>query len=144
MTERMALAEAAPEAYRSMLRTGQIIAGGPLDRRLQELVKIRASQINGCAFCVDAHTAQTRAEGEDERRIHHLTVWAESPLYSGAERAALAYTEAATRREDVDDELWKALTEHFTEAERGSLVMLVALINALNLMARPLRKTLPT
>ncbi|MES9541106.1 carboxymuconolactone decarboxylase family protein [Actinomadura sp. NPDC000600] len=135
---RMLLQEASPEVHAGFMKIAAVIRRGPLDHRVQELVKIRASQLNGCAFCVDRHTGDARAAGEDERRIHHLTVWRESPLYSDAERAALGYTEAVTRREPVSDELWETLRKHYPERELGDLAGLVSLINALNLFGVPL------
>ncbi|QFG25700.1 carboxymuconolactone decarboxylase family protein [Actinomadura sp. WMMB 499] len=136
---RMLLKDASPEVYRGIIGTAGAIHEGPLDRTVQELIKLRASQLNGCAFCVDTHSRDARRNGEREERLHHLTVWRESPLYTGAERAALAYTETATRREPVTDEMWETLRKHFPDdREAGDLVGLVAIINALNLIGVPL------
>ncbi|WP_242614197.1 carboxymuconolactone decarboxylase family protein [Actinomadura roseirufa] len=135
----MLLQEATPEVYKGFIGIAGLIRKGPLDHRLQELIKIRASQLNGCAFCVDIHIGDARRQGEPEDRIHHLTVWRKSHLYDEAERAALAYTEAVTRREPVTDAMWDTLREHFPDdRELGDLVALVSLINALNLFGVPL------
>ncbi|WP_242901699.1 carboxymuconolactone decarboxylase family protein [Actinomadura terrae] len=137
---RMLMQEATPEVYSGFMNIGRLIRQGPLDGKVQELIKIRASQLNGCAYCVDAHIRDARAKGEPEERMHHLTIWRKSYLYTEAERAALAYTEAVTLREPVSDELWEELCKHYPDArERGDLVGLVSLINALNLFGVPLR-----
>ncbi|TDD62249.1 carboxymuconolactone decarboxylase family protein [Actinomadura rubrisoli] len=137
---RMLLQEASPEVYKGFIDIALLIRKGPLDPSVQELIKIRASQLNGCAFCVDVHTRDARKLGEPEERMYHLTIWRESHLYSEPERAALAYTEAVTRREPVSDELWETLRKHFPdERELGDLVALVSLINALNLFGVPLK-----
>jgi AhpD family alkylhydroperoxidase len=141
---RLLMQEATPEVYRGFMTIAGHIHRGPLARPTQELIKIRASQLNGCAFCVDRHTRDFRALGEPEERLHHLTVWRESPLYTDAERAALAYTEAATRREPVSDEVWETLRKHYPDdREAGDLVALVSLINALNLFGVPLHMKPP-
>ena len=118
---------------------------GPLDATVRELVKIRASQLNGCAYCVDMHTAEARGLGELEHRLHQVAVWRESNVFTAAERAALAYTDEATRLGDegVTDEVWDELTGHYEPAELGHLVAQVALINAFNRIAVPLRTPPP-
>ncbi|WP_242890350.1 carboxymuconolactone decarboxylase family protein [Actinomadura litoris] len=137
---RMLMQEATPEVYSGFMNLGRLIRQGPLDGRVQELIKIRASQLNGCAYCVDVHIRDARAKGDTEERMHHTTIWRNSYLYTEAERAALAYTEAVTRREPVSDELWDELCKHYPDPrERGDLVALVSLINALNLFGVPLR-----
>ncbi|HZG03073.1 MAG TPA: carboxymuconolactone decarboxylase family protein [Streptomyces sp.] len=139
----MDLDRTAPEAYQGFLQTDAALRRGPLDATVRELVKIRASQLNGCVFCVDLHTREARRLGERQDRLDQLVVWQESELFDERERAALAYTEAVTRREHVGDELWETLRKHFPEAELGNLVAQVALINALNLLGVPLRKKPP-
>ncbi|MFC6881174.1 MULTISPECIES: carboxymuconolactone decarboxylase family protein [Actinomadura] len=135
---RMLLQEAAPEVYSAFLKVHKVLEAGPLDARIRELVKIRASQLNGCSFCVDRHIRDARRLGEPEERMHHLVVWRESPLYDERERAALGYTEAVTGREPVSDELWETLRSLFGENELGHLVGMVSLINAFNLFGVPL------
>ncbi|MFF5263329.1 carboxymuconolactone decarboxylase family protein [Actinomadura viridis] len=143
MAERMDLTRTAPGAWAGFLAVYKAIRDSPLDRTVEELVKIRVSQLNGCAYCVDLHIRDARRLGEPEERMHHLTVWPKSPLYSEAERAALAYAEAVTRREPVDDDLWETLGKHFEEEALGNLVALVSLINAMNLFGVPLNKRPP-
>jgi AhpD family alkylhydroperoxidase len=100
-------------------------------------VKIRASQINGCAYCIDMHTQDARAEGETERRIYALNAWRETPFYTDRERAALAWTEAVTRIGDggVPDALYEEARQHFDEKELVDLNWAVAAINAWNRVA---------
>ncbi|WP_165986605.1 carboxymuconolactone decarboxylase family protein [Streptomyces sp. YIM 98790] len=141
---RMLLSETAPELHRGFLQIDAAIRRGPLEATVRELVKLRASQLNGCVFCVDMHSTQALRQGERQDRLHQLPVWEESELFDERERAALAYTEAVTRRRPVDDGLWDALCRHFPdEAERGHLIAQVSLINALNLYSVPLRMRPP-
>ncbi|GGZ59707.1 alkyl hydroperoxide reductase AhpD [Streptomyces inusitatus] len=136
---RMDLSTAAPDPYKALIQTDGAIRGGPLDATVRELVKIRASQLNGCVYCVDKHSREARELGESQNRLDQLPVWEESELFDGRERAALAYTHTVTRLTPVDDRLWHEVCEHFPdEAERGHLVLQVALINALNRLGVPL------
>jgi AhpD family alkylhydroperoxidase len=104
------------------------------DARLRELVRIRASQLNGCAYCVDMHSKDARAIGETEQRIYALPVWRETSFFSRRERAALAFTEAVTlaARDHVPDEAWQAVAAEFSDAELGALLSLIVTINAWN------------
>jgi AhpD family alkylhydroperoxidase len=104
------------------------------DRRLAELVRIRASQLNGCAYCIDMHTKDAKAAGETEQRIYALTAWHDAPFFDERERAALAFTEAVTLMADdhVPDEEWEAVARHYSEDELGALVGLLVAINAWN------------
>ncbi len=99
-----------------------------------ELVKIRASQINGCAFCLDMHTVAARKRGETEQRLYLLDAWSDSPLYSERERAALAWTEALTRLPETraPDDVYQALKAQFTEEEQVTLTLLIVAINGWN------------
>lgn len=99
-----------------------------------ELVKIRASQINGCAFCLHMHTASARRQGETEERLYLLDAWRESPLYSPRERAALGWTEALTlvSQTHAPDEAYQAVTQHFTEEQQVTLTLLIVAINGWN------------
>lgn len=136
---RMQLGDAAPDAYAGFKAADAAIRKSPLDPAIRELVKIRASQLNGCLYCVDLHSKEARRLGEREERLYHLTVWQKSRLFDERERAALAYSEAATLREPVTDAVWDELCARFPdEAERGNLVAQVALINAFNLIGVPL------
>ena len=105
-----------------------------LEPSLFELVKIRASQINGCAYCIDMHTKEARRAGETEQRIYALNAWRETPFFSARERAALEWTEAVTRVADthVPDELYQRVAAHFEEAELVALTLGVSVINTWN------------
>jgi AhpD family alkylhydroperoxidase len=107
------------------------------DRRLRELVRIRASQLNGCAYCVDMHTKDARALDETEQRIYSLPVWRETPFFTERERAALAFTESVTflARDHVPTEDYEAVAAHFEPDEIGALVSLLVTINAWNAIA---------
>jgi AhpD family alkylhydroperoxidase len=104
------------------------------DQLLRELVRIRASQINGCAYCIDMHTKDARAAGESEQRLYALSAWREAPFYTDRERAALAFTEAVTLLADdhVPTEAYEAVARHFTDDEIAALVSLIVAINAWN------------
>ena len=104
------------------------------DRGLRDLVRLRASQLNGCAYCVDMHTKDARAAGESEARIAGLPVWRETPFFTARERAVLAFTESVTRLTEthVPDEAYDEVAEHLSEDEIGALVALLVTINAWN------------
>jgi AhpD family alkylhydroperoxidase len=104
------------------------------DQLLRELVRIRASQVNGCAYCIDMHTKDARAAGESEQRLYALSAWREAPFYTDRERAALAFTEAVTLLADdhVPTEAYEAVARHFTDDEIAALVSLIVAINAWN------------
>lgn len=138
---RLDLAEFAPRPIQALVAAQAALNKGPLAQRMRELVKIRASQLNGCAYCVEMHTREARATGESEERLHQVVVWRESLLFSAEERAALAYTEAATHldAEGVSDAVWAEAQEAFEPAALAALVAQVALINAFNRIAVPLR-----
>ncbi|MBZ4395074.1 carboxymuconolactone decarboxylase family protein [Myxococcus sp. MISCRS1] len=138
---RLDIARLAPAPYRAFLAVDAALREGPLAPSIRELVKIRASQHNGCVLCVDMHVREARHLGESDERLHQVVVWRESLLFTDAERAALAYTEAATRLgpEGVPDAVWDAARAAFDEASLAALVAQVALINALNRIAVPLR-----
>src|SRR5690242_13050807 len=112
-----------------------------LEPALRELVKVRASQINGCAYCIDMHTKDARAQGETEQRLYALNAWRETPFYTDRERAALEWTEQLTliAGRDVPDDLYARVREHFSEAEIVSLTLAVVQINAWNRLAIPFR-----
>lgn len=115
---------------------GVALQQGPLPDGLGELVSLRASQINGCAVCVDMHTKEARAAGESELRLHLVAVWREAVVFTAAERAALALTEEGTRltdgRHGVSDQAWNAVREHFDDEQTAALVSAIAVINAAN------------
>jgi len=128
---------AAPDTMKAMLALENAVARTSLDRSLIELVKTRASQINGCAYCIQMHTRDARAHGETEDRLHLLSAWREAPLYTPRERAALAWTEALTllAQSRAPDEDYVALAERFTPAEQVELTLVICAINAWNRFA---------
>lgn len=136
----------APEAIKPLFALETYVQGCGLEPSLLELVKIRASQLNGCAFCVHMHTTDARAKGEREERIYLLSAWQESPLYSARERAALAWTEAVTLVADthVPDEVYAELRTQFSDEEIVKLTISVATINAWNRLGVSLRSVHPT
>ncbi|WP_067793855.1 carboxymuconolactone decarboxylase family protein [Actinomadura formosensis] len=121
-----------------------VIQESPLPRALQELVELRVSQINGCGFCVDAHTKEAAAAGETVVRINLVAAWRESTVFTEAERAALALAEEGTRLADahqaVSDETWAEARKHYNDDEIVALVSLVAMINAANRLGVILRQ----
>lgn len=135
----------APDAVKPLFAMEESVQASGLERSLIELVKIRASQINGCAYCIHMHTADARAHGESEQRIYLLDAWRESPLYSERERAALAWTEAVTlvSQTHVPDDVYDQLKASFSEEEAVKLTMLVATINAWNRIAISFRSIHP-
>jgi AhpD family alkylhydroperoxidase len=137
MEQRLDYPKLAPEAARALYGLGTYLAGSGLEHGLLELVKIRASQINGCAYCIDMHTKDARAAGETEQRIYALNAWRETPFFSDRERAALAWTEAVTRISDggVADDLYAEARGQFSEKELVDLTWAVAAINAWNRVA---------
>ena len=136
MEARLDYAKLAPDAMRALYSLGAYLAKCGLEHPLLELVKIRASQINGCAYCIDMHTKDARAAGETEGRIYALNAWRETPFFSDRERAALAWTEAVTRiGEGISDALFAETSGHFSEKELADLTWAVAAINAWNRVA---------
>lgn len=134
MSERMQYAKAAPEVVRGMRALQEVVNQCGLDVGLLELVKIRASQINGCAHCLEMHTRAARELGEDEQRVYQLDAWRDSPLYSEREQAALAWTEAVTRlsRTGVSDAVYSRARAQFDEAELARLTLAIVAINGWN------------
>ncbi|MER5636694.1 carboxymuconolactone decarboxylase family protein [Kitasatospora sp. NPDC002227] len=118
---------------------GMVITQSPLPRSTQELVSLRASQINGCGWCIDLHTKEATAAGEDPTRLHLVAAWRESTVFTEAEQAALAFAEEGTRLADahqgVSDGTWAAVRTHYDDDQLAALVCLVSLINAANRMA---------
>ncbi|MFJ6721180.1 carboxymuconolactone decarboxylase family protein [Streptomyces sp. NPDC091259] len=118
---------------------GLVIQQSPLAKSTQELVSLRASQINGCGWCIDMHTKEAEAAGESAVRLHLVAAWRESTVFTEAERAALALAEEGTRladaHEGVSDETWAEVRKHYDDDEIAALVSLVALINAANRLA---------
>ena len=134
MNPRLNYAKAAPGAYQAMLKIGEYVHNSDLETSLIRLVEIRASQINGCAFCLDMHTQDARAEGDSEQRLYLIAAWREAPFFSERERAALEWTEAITlvAADHVPDEVYERVRPHFTDAELVNLTMAVNVINSWN------------
>ncbi|MBZ5664950.1 MAG: carboxymuconolactone decarboxylase family protein [Acidobacteriia bacterium] len=137
MESRIAYAKVAPGAYRAMLGLEEYLHQCGLEESLIHLIKLRASQVNGCAYCIDMHWKDLRALGESEQRLYGLDAWEESPYYTDRERAALAWTEAVTNLRDghVRDAVYEEVRKHFSEKELADLTLAVAAINAWNRLA---------
>ncbi|MBE7549828.1 MAG: carboxymuconolactone decarboxylase family protein [Anaerolineales bacterium] len=137
MSVRLDYANVAPGAVRVMRSLQHYVNECGLEVSLLELVKTRASQINHCAYCIDMHTKDARANGESEQRLYGLSAWREAPYYTERERAALAWTEALTliADHDVSDELYQQVRQHFSEAELVNLTLALIAINGWNRLA---------
>jgi AhpD family alkylhydroperoxidase len=145
MTPRLDFAAAAPQLLQAMLNLEKAVASSGLEHSLIHLVKTRASQINGCAYCIDMHTRDARKAGETEARLYLLNAWREVPHYTPRERAALAWTEAltlvaSTHAPDAD---YEGLKPHFSDEEIVKLSLLIATINAWNRLAIGFRAVPP-
>ena len=145
MKPRMNFYQAAPDTIKALSALEAQIQGSGLEKSLIELVKTRASQINGCAFCINMHTQDARKQGESEQRLYLLNAWRESPLYTDRERAALAWTEAVTliAETHAPDDLYADVRAPFNEAETVNLTMLIGAINAWNRLAIAFRAVHP-
>ena len=145
MTPRMNAFKAAPEAMQALLALDAYVKQCGLEDSLLELIKIRASQLNACAYCIHMHTREARAKGEQEARIYLLDAWQESPLYTERERAALAWTEAITliATSHAPDEVYAHVRHHFSEAEVVKLTMAIGNINVWNRFGVGLRNVHP-
>jgi AhpD family alkylhydroperoxidase len=134
MTQRMNPYAVAPDGLAALVGVEKYLEKSGLDQRLVLLLKIRASQINGCAYCLHMHTEEARKLGESEMRIYLLDAWRESKLYSTRERAALSWTEALTNIRDTHapDEVFEEAQRHFSEKELADLSIAIAMINAWN------------
>ncbi|WP_446745296.1 carboxymuconolactone decarboxylase family protein [Silvibacterium acidisoli] len=137
LTPRLDYTKASPEAVQAMYGLERVIRNSGLDPKIIELVKTRASQINGCAFCVDMHTKDARAHGETEQRLYGLSAWRETPFYSEKERAALAWTEALTNIQQghAPDAVYEEVKQHFEEKDLMNLTIAITTINAWNRIA---------
>jgi len=143
MQERFNGAKLAEGGYKAMLGLEQYLHQSSLDEKLKLLIVLRASQVNGCAYCIDMHWKDLRALGETEQRLYGLDAWRESPYYSDRERAALEWTEAVTliTKGHVPDEVYERVRQHFSEQELADLTLAVATINAWNRLAISARAT---
>ena len=145
MKPRLNFYQAAPDTIKALSALEDHLRSTGLEPSLFELIKIRASQINGCAFCINMHTQDARKNGETEQRIYLLDAWREAPVYSDRERAALAWTEAVTlvSENHVPDDVYEQVRGQFSDAELVNLTMLVATINAWNRIAISFRAIPP-
>jgi AhpD family alkylhydroperoxidase len=137
MQPRLDYKKLAPKAVEALYAVERYVRDSGLEPGLVELVKLRASQINGCAYCVDMHTKDARAHGETEQRLYAVAVWQEAPFFTERERAALAWAEAVTlvSRDHVPDEIYKAARREFEEKQLIDLSMAVIAINGWNRLA---------
>lgn len=134
MTERVDYAKQAPALFKKLVELAQLIDKGSIEEKTRDLVAIRASQLNGCAFCIDMHVKQATIHGERELRLHHLAAWRESTLFVPRERAALAWTETLTKLPDggVPNDIYERVRTQLSEEEIVDLTYSVMTINAWN------------
>jgi AhpD family alkylhydroperoxidase len=137
MSQLLNFTKASPESYEAMLKFSNASHATSIEPALQELVRVRASQINHCAYCLDMHTIDARAAGETEQRLHAVAAWDEAPFFTPRERAALAWTEAVTRlsEETVPPSLYEATRDQFSEKEIVDLTLVIIAINGWNRLA---------
>ena len=137
MERRFDYRQFSPEPLQAMMALENYIASCGLDHKFVHLLKLRASQINGCAFCIDMHSIDARAEGETEQRLYALDAWRETPFFTGRERAALAWIEAITlvSQTHVPDAVYEEVRKHFSEKEIFDLTLVATTINAWNRLA---------
>ncbi|SNQ49714.1 Alkyl hydroperoxide reductase AhpD [Frankia canadensis] len=144
MTQRLDLAKLAPAGYKAMMGLETYIHAH-VDATVLELVKLRASILNGCSYCVDMHSRDALAAGESSRRLFAVGAWREGPFFDERERAALALTDEATRLgpDGVSDDTWAQVTKHWSDKEAADLLFAIATINAWNRLAIPARTSPP-
>jgi AhpD family alkylhydroperoxidase len=132
----------APDAVKAILALENYVNKSGLEKSLLELIKLRSSQINGCAYCIDVHTADARKAGESERRLHAVVVWRETLFFTDRERAALAWTEAVTLLSETHapEEVYQEVLKYFSEKEVIDLTMAIITINSWNRLAVSFRK----
>jgi AhpD family alkylhydroperoxidase len=131
---RMNYRQAAPDGVKALIGLERYLAICGLEQGLMDLVKLRASQINGCAYCIDMHSKDLRANGESEQRLYELDAWQETPFYTDRERAALLWTEAVTRVADthVPEAIYEQARQQFNESELANLTFVIGVINVWN------------
>ena len=134
MTQRIAYTHQSPALFEKFLEFSNALKKSVIETTIHDLINIRASQLNGCAFCLDMHVKEAKIHGERELRLHHLSIWRESPLYSARERAALAWTEVLTRLPEhgVPDDIYGQVRAELSEKELADLTFLVMGINSWN------------
>ncbi|TYB54525.1 carboxymuconolactone decarboxylase family protein [Nonomuraea sp. PA05] len=137
MTQRINVAQQVPQAFHHFLAVEKLLHESELPTPTLELVKLRASQINGCGYCVDMHSRDMKKAGESDERLWMVAAWRDATVFTPEERAALALTEEACRladREAVPDAVWQQAAEHYNEKQLGLLIVALAMINAWNRM----------
>ncbi|SPA36084.1 carboxymuconolactone decarboxylase family protein [Cupriavidus taiwanensis] len=134
MTQRLNYFQQSPELSKKLMELNSLFSKTTIEQHIRELVEIRASQLNGCAFCVDMHIKMAKIHGERELRLHHVAIWRESTLFSARERAALAWTEALTQlpAQGVPDDVYERVRTQYSEKELSDLTFLVGAINTWN------------
>ncbi|MFA5520988.1 MAG: carboxymuconolactone decarboxylase family protein [Castellaniella sp.] len=134
MSRRLNYSQAAPEFFKKFQALSQVLQSDPLNQELGNLIDIRSSQLNGCAFCLDMHVKQAKLQGERELRLHHIAIWRESTLFNARERAVLEWTEALTQLppHGISDTLYEAVREVFSEEELAALTFRIVSINGWN------------
>ncbi len=137
MKKRISVSKLEPKSYEPLVATEKYLENSDLDYLLRELIKIRVSQINHCAYCLDMHTRDARAAGESEKKLHLVAAWHESPLFSAAERAALALAEEITHIsvKGVSDETYEEVRAHYSDNQVAQLIILICQINTWNRIA---------
>ncbi|MBB3308393.1 AhpD family alkylhydroperoxidase [Rhizobium sp. BK196] len=134
MTQRLNYAQKSPELLKKLSELSMALKDSAIEQKIQDLVQIRASQINGCAFCLDMHVKEAKIHGESELRLYHVAIWRESNLFIPRERAALAWTEAVTKLPEggIPDELYERVRGQLSEKEISDLTFSIMVINAWN------------
>ena len=134
MSQRLNYAQQSPELFKKLSELSMALKGSVIEEKLRDLVNIRASQLNGCAFCLDMHVKEAKIHGESELRLYHVAIWRESNLFVPRERAALAWTEAVTRLPEggIPDELYERVRGQLSEKEVSDLTFAIAIINTWN------------
>ncbi|WP_448950569.1 carboxymuconolactone decarboxylase family protein [Labrys neptuniae] len=134
MSQRLNYAHHSPDPFKKLSELSAALKGSVIEQKLQDLVNIRASQLNGCAFCLDMHVKEAKIHGESELRLYHVAIWRESNLFEPRERAVLAWTEAVTRLPEggIPDELYERVRGQLSEKEVSDLTFAIATINAWN------------
>ncbi len=142
MKQRIAMSELEPESYKAMIALERSVANAGIEARTRHLVKLRASILNGCAYCIDMHSEEGRHAGIPDAHLFGVAAWHEAPFFSAKERAALALTDAATRLDDgVPDDVWDEAVAQWSEAGVAKLVFIISTINAWNRIAIAARTT---
>lgn len=141
MTQRISFQELPKDMIAGLMKTGHYLNNSNIDQKLLHLLYYRASQINGCAMCLDIHFKDAIHSGETHQRLHGVIAWRETPYFDEKERAALAFTEAVTNanQQDISDNIYDALTEHFTTEEIATLTLAIATVNTWNRINKTFR-----